>query len=47
MTNKAKPCGCTHTHTHTHTGIVLLDLNKATNTTKSSIICHEIEEYVK
>ena len=45
MTNKAKPCGCTHTHTHT--GIVLLDLNKATNTTKSSIICHEIEEYVK
>ena len=45
MTNRAKPCGCTHTHTHTD---ILLIENKFTSITElSNAICHEIREYVK
>ena len=45
MANQAKPCGCTHTHTHTD--ILLIENKFASITELSSVICHEIKEYVK
>ena len=47
MTNRAKPCGCTHTHTHTHTDILLIENKFASITKLSNAICYEIKEYVK
>ena len=40
MTNRAKPCGCTHTHTHTD--IILIEkIYKFVSITElSSAICH-------
>ena len=43
MTNSAKPCGCAHTHTD----IILIENRFASTTRLSSVICHEIKEYVK
>ena len=38
MTNRAKPCGCTHTHTHTD--ILLIENRFASITELSNVICH-------